>query len=172
MSKNVKSVFVGPKRRIDQDWPKLASYLAQHGLKLGPVSFPRQFSGGFGNLNYLINLNGFPAVFRRPPPGPIPPGANDMLREGRILRGLENVFPLAPKCIHLCDDISVLGVPFLVMEYRPGIVIGGKLESEIIKHADIGVNLSEMLVTVLCDLHDIDPESIGLGDLGLSLIHI
>jgi hypothetical protein len=56
---------------IAQDWASLEHYLARRGIELGPGP-PRQFAGGYGNLNYLIEIDGEPAVLRRPPAGPLP----------------------------------------------------------------------------------------------------
>lgn len=89
-----------------------------------------------------------------------------MMREGRILRGLEGSFPLAPRCLHLCEDIAVLGAPFLIMEYRSGIVIGAELPAGSAGQEKTGQALSHMLVEVLCSLHAVDPDAAGLGALG------
>src|SRR5712671_1656602 len=59
-------------KSIPQDWASLARYLARSGTILGPAP-PQQFAGGFGNLNYLIELDGKPVVLRRPPSGALPP---------------------------------------------------------------------------------------------------
>ena len=158
--------LVSLENQVAQDWERLAGHLhrAGHQFELSPA--PRQFAGGLGNLNYLINLDGSAAVLRRPPPGPLPPGANDMLREGRILRGLEGHFPLAPRCLYLCDDIDILGAPFLIMDYRRGIVIGGKLPLPHAGHTKTGATLSNMLSEVLSSLHAVDPVAAGLEKLG------
>ena len=81
---------------IPQDWAALARHLETVGLMLDAGSSPPQFAGGFGNLNYLLQIDGAPWVLRRPPLGPIPPGANDMAREHRVLSALNPVFPMAP----------------------------------------------------------------------------
>src|ERR1700748_3727220 len=81
---------------ISQNWASLANYLARRGLALGPGP-PRQFTGGFGNLNYLIEIDGEPAVLRRPPAGPLPYGGNDMAREYRILSSLWRGYSPAPR---------------------------------------------------------------------------
>ena len=151
---------------VPQDWPRLAAHLAAHGHRLDRDPPPRQFAGGFGNLNYLIGLDGRPAVLRRPPPGPLPPGANDMARESRILSHLETAFPLAPRLLHFAADPHVFGAPFLIMEYRPGLVIGGNLPAEVAGRPDIGAEIADNLVRVLASLHAIDAEAIGLGGLG------
>jgi len=149
----------------DQDWPRLAAYLSGHGLVLDLTDRPpRQFAAGFGNLNFLIHVDGTPMVMRRPPLGPIPPGANDMGRESGILANLWREFPLAPRCRHACSDPEVIGAPFFIMDYREGRVIGGEAPADITP-ADrrrIGLNL----MTVLADLHAVDPAAVGLDGLG------
>ena len=83
--------------QVPIDWPRLKHYLAGVGLDLALESAPRQFAWGMGNLNFLITVDDKPMVLRRPPLGPIPPGANDMKREDRVLSRLWEVFPLAPR---------------------------------------------------------------------------
>jgi aminoglycoside phosphotransferase (APT) family kinase protein len=158
--------FIAPRDQVAQDWHRLAAYLGSHGHDFAPDPSPRQFAGGFGNLNYLIEMDGGPAVLRRPPPGPLPPGANDMLREGRILRGLEGHFALAPRCLFLCEDIAILGAPFLIMEYRRGIVIGGTLPAPHAGNPQAGRTLTATLCSVLSDLHAVDAGAAGLDRLG------
>jgi aminoglycoside phosphotransferase (APT) family kinase protein len=166
MTQSAASPFLPRRSQVAQDWQLLADHLARAGQGLDLTNPPEQFAGGFGNLNYRILVDGAPAVLRRPPPGPLPPGANDMMREGRILRGLEGNFPLAPRCLHLCEDLAVLGAPFLIMEYRSGIVIGAELPGARAGQKKTGKALSHMLVEVLCSLHAVDPEAAGLGVLG------
>src|SRR6516165_10707544 len=96
---------------IPQDWSALACYLARLDTTFGPAP-PRQFAGGFGNLNYLIEIDSEPAVLRLPPNGPLPPGANDMARENRILSTLCRASPLAPRPLFYCAAPAVLGRPF------------------------------------------------------------
>ena len=122
---------------ITQDWGELARHLATNGWELTTDPAPRQFSSGLGNLNYLIELDATPMVLRRPPMGPIPPGANDMGRESRILMRLWKKFPLAP-AHHFCDDAAVIGAPFFIMEYRPGLVIGGTMPPQMAPDAGAG----------------------------------
>jgi aminoglycoside phosphotransferase (APT) family kinase protein len=146
---------------IPQDWEALSRHLAGCGLEFGPAP-ARQFAGGFGNLNFLIEIDGAPAVLRRPPAGPVPRGANDMGREHRILTGLWRVYPLAPRAIHFCADAAVLGAPFQIIEYRPGIVIRDVLPDG----AAAGESLGRHLVDCLARLHAIPPEAAGLETLG------
>ena len=158
--------FRPPVDEVPQAWDRLGPHLAEHGFELDPECTPRQFASGFGNLNYLIRMDGQPVVLRRPPLGPIPPGANDMGRESRILLRLWRAYPLAPRCLHYCADESVLGAPFLIMQYRPGVVIGGQMPETLRGDSGVGRKIGDMLVTELARLHAVDPASVGLGDLG------
>ncbi len=156
----------GPAKAQDQDWAALRAHLAASGLALDRNEYPRQFAGGLANLNYLIKIDGKPWVLRRPPPGDLPPGANDMRREYSILRNLGNAFPLAPKAIHFSDDKNVIGAPFLIMEYRPGLVIGGSLPAARPTTAEERLRLGLQLVELLADLHAVDAAAVGLSALG------
>lgn len=148
-----------------QDWQELAAYLAKAGMRLDQESNPpRQFASGFGNLNYLIHVDGQPMVLRRPPLGPIPPGANDMGRESRILTGLWKEFPLAPRCRLSCADTGVLGAPFFIMDYREGRVIGGEAPADIASADRRRIGLR--LMDDLAGLHAVDPAKVGLEALG------
>ena len=150
---------------IPQDWRKLFDHLRIHGFSLDAASSPPQFAGGFGNLNYLLVIDGAHWVLRRPPLGPIPPGANDMAREYRVLSALSPVFALAPCPLHFCSDTSVLGAPFLILEYRPGLIIRDALPAEVSSQR-VGAALSATLIDSLASLHAIDPVAVGLGGFG------
>ena len=150
---------------IPQEWASLARYLARRGLMLGPGP-SRQFAGGYGNLNYLIEIDGEPAVLRRPPAGPLPHGGNDMAREYRILSSLWREYPLAPRAMLFCDEASVLGAPFQIIEYRPGMVIRDTLPPGLADRPEAGMLLSRQLVESLAALHAVDPAQVGLETLG------
>ena len=79
----------------------------------------RQFPSGASNLTYLLRVGDWEGVLR-PPLGPVPPKAHDMGRESGILARLNAVYPLAPKPYFFCEDESVIGAPFYVMERRKG----------------------------------------------------
>jgi len=151
---------------VPQDWPRLRDYLKSQGLSLEIEPAPRQFAGGFANLNYLVRIDGGEAVLRRPPMGPLPPGAYDMARESRILAALNPKFPLAPRALHLCQDADVLGAPFQITEFRRGLSVRDELPAAFRGDAAIGAKLSKMLVDVLTQLHGVNPDEVGLGDLG------
>lgn len=156
-------IFLDHAHRAEQPWARLAEHLAAHGMHFAPEPAPQQFAGGFGNLNYLVSVDGVAAVLRRPPAGPLPPGGNDMAREHRVLSRLWRAFPLAPRSLHFCADETVLGAPFFIMDYRPGLVVRGDLPPAV---AGRGRELSKMLVDVLTRLHAVDPAAVDLDELG------
>ncbi|KAB2913260.1 MAG: phosphotransferase family protein [Hyphomicrobiaceae bacterium] len=157
--------FRAAEQTMGQDWPRLALELARAGMRFDRHFEPRQFAGGFGNLNYLISVDGARCVLRRPPPGPVPPGANDMARERRVLSALSPSLHVVPRPIHFSNDATIIGAPFLIMEYRPGLVIGGDLPVGLASRI-AGPRLSELLVSFLAELHAIAPASVGLSDFG------
>lgn len=150
---------------VPQDWAALGRWLARSGAQLGPTP-ARQFAGGFGNLNYLIEVDGKPAVLRRPPSGPLPLGANDMAREYRILSSLWRAYPLAPRALFFCAEPGVLGAPFQIIEHRAGIVIRDVLPPNLAARPDVGETLSRQMVESLAALHAVNPAQIGLETLG------
>lgn len=148
------------------DWLTIGHYLQQHGLHLDAHAAPRQFVGGLANLNYLLRVNGEWTVLRRPPSGPLPPGANDMRREHRILSRLSQGFALAPRSYHLCEDPGIAGAPFQLVEYRAGVAVRGDRLDPLPENEGVGVHLSLMMIEALAALHAVDADAVGLGDLG------
>jgi aminoglycoside phosphotransferase (APT) family kinase protein len=151
---------------VPLDWEAVRTYLAAHGLGLDADPPPRQFSGGLANLNYLIHLDGKPAVLRRPPMGELPAGAYDMAREFRILSRLPDALPFIARGLHLCDDPTVIGQRFQIIEYRPGLVIREHLLPELAHRPDVGARLSHVLLETIAAIHAVDTKAIGLDDLG------
>lgn len=155
-------------RSLDQtdpvDWNSLADYLARNGVA-GRFAAPRQFAGGLGNWNYLLEIGKSRLVLRRPPDGPLPVGANDMARENRILSRLHRHFPLAPEVRLYCEDAGVIGAPFLLMEYREGFVVRSTIPAT---YGAIctGEILTSDAIDVLTALHALDPDVVGVRDLG------
>ncbi|HEY2621397.1 MAG TPA: phosphotransferase family protein [Acetobacteraceae bacterium] len=151
---------------VPLDWAAVRTYLASQGLRLDSDPPPRQFSGGLANLNYLIQLDGSPAVLRRPPLGELPAGAYDMAREFRILSRLPDALPFVPRGLFLGTDATVMGTQFQIIEYRPGLVIREHLPAELAGRPEVGARLSQVLLETLAAIHAVDTEAVGLDDLG------
>ena len=128
----------------------------------------RQFGGGAANLTYLLDYGSCEYVLRRPPLGPVAPSAHDMARESKVLLRLWQVFPLAPRAFLFCDNESVVGAPFFVMERRQGVVVRDSIPAVYNSWRDAPARMSRALIETLADLHAVDFESIGLADLGRS----
>lgn len=125
-----------------------------------------QFPGGHSNLTYLLRFGGREFVLRRPPFGPVAPTAHDMPREYRLLSAINPVFNLAPRPYLLCEDSSIIGAPFYLMERRRGIVIRRDIPPEIGDNLELRRKVSQSMVDTLADLHSVDIYSTGLVSIG------
>ncbi len=155
-----------PVRASEQlDWTKIEAYVRAHlpMVASAPAMQVEQFPGGHSNLTYLLRFGDRELVLRRPPFGPVPPRAHDMARECRVLQAVHPVFPLAPQPYLLCDDASVAGSVFYVMERRHGIVVREREPEEL---RDFRAGISESIVDTLADLHAVDIAKHGLDALG------
>jgi aminoglycoside phosphotransferase (APT) family kinase protein len=128
-----------------------------------------QFAGGKANLTYLLAFpDGQELVLRRPPLGPVAPGAHDMTREHLVLSRLWQCFDKAPRALAICEDPGVIGSPFFVMERKPGVVIRDQVPGRFGGGEDPGANrkLSCLVIDTLVELHAVDVVSCGLDGLG------
>jgi len=125
-----------------------------------------QFASGASNLTYLLRVGNWEGVLRRPPLGPVPPKAHDMGRESGILEKLNAVYPLAPKPYFFCEDESVIGAPFYVMERRTGVVLDDTFPDGVEPDEEMRRGISRTLVDTLVELHAVDFREAGLEDLG------
>lgn len=141
---------------------RLGQWLATQGLALAPDARLERLGGGIANRNEGVMLTSGAAVLRRPPPGVLAAGASDMAREAKVLAALAPVFPLVPRLIAFCDDESVLGTRFQLLERRHGVAIAGSLPPE----SGDGLALVETTLHAMAALHGLDPVAVGLGDLG------
>jgi aminoglycoside phosphotransferase (APT) family kinase protein len=150
------------------DVPKVTTWFEQHvdGVK-PPLDF-ELIAGGRSNLTYKVTDAADQAyVLRRPPLGHVLATAHDMGREHRIISALApTAVPVAPT-LGLCTDEAVNGSPFYVMAFVEGVIVRDtnsaitELPNEATR-AQVGRSLVEALVAI----HDVDPDAVGLGDLG------
>lgn len=131
---------------------------------VGPFEF-NLIAGGRSNLTYaVVGSDGNTYVLRRPPLGHVLATAHDMAREHRIIAAVGVTGVPVPPALGLCTDEQVNGAPFYVMGFVDGVVLdsqdkAGQLPVHLRKLA------SEHLIDVLADLHAVDVDEIGLGDL-------
>ena len=104
------------------DLTRLQPFLREHFGEDGPLSID-QFPSGHSNLTYLVRLGRREVVLRRPPYGSKVKSAHDMAREFRVLSKLYAVYPVAPRALLYCDDLSILGAPFYLMEPIRGVIL-------------------------------------------------
>jgi aminoglycoside phosphotransferase (APT) family kinase protein len=134
---------------------------------LGAAETPRvsRIGGGQSNLTFLVEVDGKRLVLRRPPEGPLPPSAHDVLREHRVLSGLARSDVPVPRPLAACDAPTVLGAPFYLMEAVDGDAIRFGLPAALDTPAERR-RIGEQAVDALATLHAVDPAAIGLGELG------
>jgi aminoglycoside phosphotransferase (APT) family kinase protein len=151
--------------------PDLRAWLVAQGL----VSYdsaaeivPTFLAGGRSNVSYRLTCSEMDVVLRRPPLGNIMPTAHDMTREHRVLSGLGRVqFPV-PQALTLCENESVLGVPFMLMSFVEGRTIADSSDAQTLSATSTAA-MSHALIDTLAQLHQIDPDHAGLADLGKPL---
>ena len=150
----------------EMDWDGLVAYLRPHIEDLPEAVEVRQFPGGHANLTYLLSAGDAEWVVRRPPLGPLPKNAHDMAREYRVLSRLNAAYDRAPRAYHLCEDVDVIGAPFLVAERRRGVVLRLEWPGNFRVLDNLEERIAHALIDALADLHLVDAGAIGLGDLG------
>jgi aminoglycoside phosphotransferase (APT) family kinase protein len=125
-----------------------------------------QFGRGYSNLTYLVRFGARELVVRRSPPGVNIKSAHDMGREYRILSALAPSWPKAPRPLAHCEDASVIGTPFYVMERVTGVILRAKVPEGLVLDAPTMRTVSEATCDTLAEIHNLDWKAVGLGDLG------
>ncbi len=143
----------------------LERWLDERGLGSGRVE-PERIGEGHSNITYLLHRDGESRlVLRRPPRPPLPPSAHDVLREARLLSAIQDTAVRVPPVLGTCDDESVLGVPFYVMERVDGTVITSEVPSPLDVPQEHG-RIAAELVDALVEMHSIDWRACGLEGFG------
>jgi aminoglycoside phosphotransferase (APT) family kinase protein len=146
------------------DVAALDRYMAAHvaGHK-GPVTVS-QFQGGQSNPTYRLSSPGGEYVLRRKPPGKLLPSAHAVDREYRVITALARTAVPVPRTYALCEDDSVIGTAFFIMEWVPGRVMADPLLPGLT--ADERGRVYDSMNDVLARLHTVDVQEAGLGDYG------
>ncbi len=144
---------------------RLQPFLQERFGHSGPVSVG-QFPDGHSNLTYLVRLGSQEFVLRRPPFGSKVRSAHDMSREFRVLSKLHAAYPLVPKVLLYCDDLSILNAPFYLMEPIRGMLLRRDPPPGVPFPPETARRLSEAFIDNLARLHGLDYAASGLGELG------
>ncbi|UTI64171.1 phosphotransferase family protein [Paraconexibacter antarcticus] len=144
----------------------LLAFLDSKGLGAGdpdPVITP--IGDGHSNVTYAVTRGDDAFVLRRPPRGPLPPSAHDVLREARVIRAVQDTPVRAPRVLAVGEDPSIIGAPFFVMEHMDGHVITTEMPS-VLDTPEERRRTSEELVDALVELHAVDWAAAGLEGFG------
>lgn len=124
-----------------------------------------QYAGGASNLTYALRFSHRTLILRRPPSGTRPKSGHDMAREFRVMRALHGHFPV-PTPHAMCEDESVIGAPFYLMDKLEGIILRRDLPDNMTLSAEAAADLCRRFWQQLIDLHQLDANTVGLGTLG------
>ncbi|MCC6176403.1 MAG: phosphotransferase family protein [Chloroflexi bacterium] len=133
-----------------------------------PIRSIERVGGGQSNVTCRVTLTDRAVILRRPPPGPLPPRAHDVLREHRVLSALTvgGTVPV-PRPLAACDDPSVIGAPFFLMEALEGDAIRFTLPPALATaSANTRRPIGEQVVDALAAIHQTDLDAVGLVDFG------
>lgn len=130
----------------------------------GPYAYSL-IAGGRSNLTFHVtDSNGMQMVLRRPPMGHVLATAHDMQREHRIMSAVGTTNVPVPRTLGVCADPEVNGAPFYVMSFVAGVVLDSPEKGNLLPE-NLRTKASEHLIDVLADLHAVDVDAVGLGDL-------
>ena len=148
---------------------RLEGWLAGHLAEPCELTDIQLILGGRSNLTYRLAISAASGdrmlVLRRPPLGHVLPTAHDMSREFRVLSALSGTQVPVAAPVAFCDDAEVIGAPFYVMDYVPGVVMRTKADTAALTRPQ-ATELSERLADMLAAIHGVDVAAAGLGDLG------
>jgi aminoglycoside phosphotransferase (APT) family kinase protein len=149
------------------DVPAVEAWIAAHTDALAfPLKWTR-LEGGHSNLTYRIDdAKGRVAVIRRPPLGELLPKAHDMAREWAVISALSPTKVPVPEAIVFCEDKSVTGAQFYVMGHIDGRPLYNSVDTKKYIPEEKRAAFAFAFFDALGDLHSLDPDAIGLGDLG------
>ncbi len=142
----------------------LEAFLDGCGLGSGPIE-AEPLGDGHSNITYLIKREGGEWVLRRPPRPPLPPSAHDVLREARLLSAVEDADVRTPPVLATCDEESVIGAPFYVMEKIEGDVVVTDIPPAL-DTPDERARMAEELIDALVEIHAVDWQASGLEGYG------
>ena len=149
------------------DTKSVEAWIRGNRIGLNPPLAWTRLEGGHSNLTYkLKDEEGNTAVIRRPPLGELLPKAHDMAREWALISALGPTAVPVPAALAFCDDVGVTGAHFYIMGLVEGHALYGAHDTERwLPEAD-RMKFARTFIDVLSELHALDPDVVGLGDLG------
>jgi aminoglycoside phosphotransferase (APT) family kinase protein len=146
------------------DETRLAKYLSERIPGFSGDMIVRQFQGGFSNPTFHLQTHDHAYVLRKKPPGQLLPSAHAVDREYKVLAALKNTDVPVPMVHLLCEDDSVIGTMFYVMDYVEGRVYTDRLLPGCTRQQR--AEMYDAMNDVLAKLHKVDYQAVGLGDYG------
>jgi aminoglycoside phosphotransferase (APT) family kinase protein len=163
MSITPELVDVLPAHKFDE--ASLLNWLQQTIPGFGTRLDVRQFQGGQSNPTFLLDTDSGQYVLRKKPPGKTLPSAHMVEREYKVMRALsEHTSVPVPNTRALCEDSSVIGTPFYVMDYLEGRIVSHSALRALDRHERLPAHHSA--IDTLAQLHSVDVSAVGLGDFG------
>ncbi|MCL4690904.1 MAG: phosphotransferase family protein [Candidatus Hydrogenedentes bacterium] len=147
------------------DTEALARYLAEAVPGVDGPIVVEQFPSGHSNLTYLLRAGDRELVLRRPPFGSKVKSAHDMGREFAVLSKLHPVYPSAPSPLAFCEDESIIGAQFYVMERIKGVILRSRKPEGLENTTELTRRCCQSFIENLADLHALDYRAIGLDEL-------
>lgn len=147
------------------DTASLEAYLTRHIKGFEGELHAEKFAGGQSNPTFKLTAAGKSYVLRRKPPGELLKSAHAVDREYRVISALQDTDVPVPRTYLLCEDESVIGSMFYVMEYMEGRILWDPLVPEAKDNAERAAIYDSMNKTMAA-LHCVDVDAVGLGDYG------
>jgi aminoglycoside phosphotransferase (APT) family kinase protein len=141
----------------------LEAFLDAHGIGEGPIE-AEPVGEGHSNVTFVVRRGDAEVVLRRPPRGPLPPSAHDVLREARVIGALQGKARV-PGVLAVGEDEQVIGAPFFVMEKVDGHVVTSEIPAALDTPGDRR-RMGEQLVDALVEVHGVAWEAAGLEGFG------
>lgn len=151
------------------DTSKLLAFLREHVPSqsgAGDDFSVQRLPFGYSNMTYRVRYDGRDLVLRRPPVGANVKSGHDMGREFRVLSALVPIYPHVPRPLAYCDDESVFGAPFYLMEYVDGVILRRPLPDGLTLDPTTMRRISEAFIDNLVAIHALDWTSGDLNGLG------
>jgi aminoglycoside phosphotransferase (APT) family kinase protein len=157
----------GPQAPEGIDPAGVEEWLRRQVAELAPPLRYERIAGGRSNLTYAVSDDqGRRWALRRPPLGKRLGSAHDMGREHKVISALQATPVPVPPVVGICEDESVNGAPFYVMEFVEGPILRTRAEAELFPEESERQAIGERVVDTLVAIHDVVPDEVGLGDLG------